>query len=468
MIRRHLVLFPLLALLLAGCAGAGAPPPHDLPVAPAWSAANAAPRGADGAWWQAFGDPVLDRLESAAMADSPDIAVALARVDQARALARAARASRLPSGQLQGTLARQRQSLDSGLGQLTRYVPTLSRTQNQGDVEAGISWDLDLAGGIAAQARGAGADALAAAAGEGAARLAVASEVADAYFAWRGARADLALLQHSRALVAERVRIVGARLRDGDAALREREDADATLAALDAALADAGTAVGVARNRIAVLTGRMAEAPLPELDAIPAEAPIAAAPDPAAGVPADLLRRRPDLVLAEARLTGAHARIGAALAEYWPHVTLQGLFGFASNNLSLIGTDSSNVITGAVGLRWRLFDFGRVDAEVKAARGAEREALASYRGQVLAAGGDVENAFLALSAARTALAAREAADHADAAALTRIDAAAREGETSRFDHAGAEARRIDSARALIAARATLARAVVACHRALGG
>ena len=468
MIRRQLVVvLPLLALL-AGCAGAGAPPPHDLPLAPAWSAANAAPRGADAAWWSAFGDPALDRLESAAMADSPDIAVALARVDQARALARAARASRLPSGQFNGTLARQRQSLDSGLGQLTRYVPTLSRTQNQGDAEAGITWDLDLAGGIAAQARGAGADALAAAAGEGAARLAVAAEVADAYFAWRGARADLALLQHSRALVAERVRIIGARLRDGDAATRERDDADATLAALDAALADAGTAVGVARNRLAVLTGRMAEAPLPELDATPADAPIAAAPDPAAGVPADLLRRRPDLVLAEARLTGAHARIGAALAEYWPHISLQGLFGFASNHLSLMGTDSSNVITGAVGLRWRLFDFGRVDAEVKAARGAEREALASYRGQVLAAGSDVENAFLALGAARTALAARIAADAADASALARIDAAARAGETSRFDDAGAQARRIDSARALVAARTALARAVVACHRALGG
>lgn len=458
----------LAGLLLAGCAGAGAPPARNLPLAPAWSAANAAPRNADAAWWSAFGDPALDHLEAAALADSPDIAVAIARVDQARALARAARASRLPSGQLQGSLARQRQSLDAGLGQLTRYVPTLSRTQNQGDIEAGVTWDLDLAGGLAAQAKGAGADALAAAAGEQAARLAVAAEVADAYFAWRGARADLALLQQSRALVAERARITAAQVRAGDAAARDADAADATLAALDAGLADAGASASVARNRIAVLTGLPAQAPLPELEAIAGDAPIPAAADPAAGVPADLLRHRPDLVLAEARLTGAHLRIGAALAEYWPHITLQGLLGFTSNHLSLIGTDSSNVITGAVGLRWRLFDFGRVDAEVKAARGAEREALAAYRGQVLAAGGDVENAFVALNAARQALAARQAADAAEAAVLDRVRAAAREGETSRIDRVGAEARRIDSARALIAARATLARAVIACHRALGG
>jgi len=458
----------LATLWLTACAGAGPYHAPDLPLAPAWDAANADPRAARADWWHDFGDPQLDRLIAAGLADNADIAGALARLDQARAAAGAAHAARLPSGETQDTVARQRQSIDSGLGRLVPYVPGLSRVQNQGDLGVSVNWDIDFAGGLAGQAHAAQADAEGAHAGLAAAQLATAAAIADAWLAWRHARADRALLLHQRELTDQQVSLVDARVMRGDAARHDGDEAAATLAAIDAVLPDADSAIVIARNRIAILIGRPAGTDLPELDGPPDTAPMPTAGEPAAGTPADLLRQRPDLVLAEARLRASHARIGSALAEYWPKFSLSGLFGFSSNNLALLGGNSANVITGAAGLRWRLFDFGRIDAEVAGARGAEREALAAYRGAVLSAGGEVENGFVTLAAARRRLAARMAADATAEHLLAQARARQRAGDISQFELVVAETRRIDAARGLLAARADVASALVACHRALGG
>lgn len=455
----------LAALFLSGCAGAGVYHTPDAPLPPAWQAANATPREAGAPWWSTFHDPALDRLVSAGLAANTDLAAAMARLDQAQAMARGAQAALLPAAQAQGTLARQRQSTESGLGRLTRYVPTLSRTQNQGDIGVAGSWDIDFAGGLSGARDAARGDALAARAGLDAVRLALAGEIAQTLIEWRMRRADRALLQQTRANLAQIGALTRARIARGDAAAREGDATDADLAAIDAALPDLDTAIGVARNRLAVLTGRPAGAPLPELDS---DGPIPTATDPGAGVPSDLLRARPDVVMAEARLRASHARIGAALSDYWPKFNLSALFGFSANDLSRLPTDSANVVTGALGLRWRLFDFGRVDAEVAAARGAEREALANWRGAVLNAGSDVENAFLALADARRILAARQDADRAQVALLARAQALQARGETGRAELLAAQNRRIDAARGVLAAQAGVASALVQCHRALGG
>ena len=352
MIRKTVAALAL--LLLTACAGAGPYLAPALPLAPAWNAANADPQAAHDPWWHDFGDAPLDRLIAAGLADNADIAGALARLDQARAAAGDAHAARLPAVQTQDSVARQRQSLDSGLGRLTRYVPGLSRVQNQGDLGISATWDIDFAGGLASADHAAQADAVAAHAGLAATRLAIVAEIADAYLAWRSARADHALLLHQREVIDQQF---------SDAARRDGDEANATLAAIDAVLPASDRAVATAQNRLAILTGRPAGSALPELDGIAETAPLPVAREPAAGSPADMLRNRPDLVLAEARLRASHARIGTALAEYWPKFSLSGLFGFTSNDLSLLGGNSANVITGAVGLRWRLFDFGRINAE---------------------------------------------------------------------------------------------------------
>ncbi len=129
-----------------------------------------------------------------------------------------------------------------------------------------------------------------------------------------------------------------------------------------------------------------------------AEASIPVAPGLAeTGTPAEMIRRRPDLIVAERRLAAASARIGVAISEYYPKFSLGGLLGsataIASGNLF---TGAASQALGVLGLRWRLFDFGRIDAQIAAARGQEAEALAAYRLAVLRATEDVENAFSAL------------------------------------------------------------------------
>lgn len=115
------------------------------------------------------------------------------------------------------------------------------------------------------------------------------------------------------------------------------------------------------------------------------------------GTPGDLLRRRPDLIVAERRLAASNARIGTAIAEYYPKLSLSGLIGsttsVSSGNLFTSGAGQA---AGVLGLRWRLFDFGRINAKINLAKGQEAEMLAAYRLAALSATEDVENALSAL------------------------------------------------------------------------
>lgn len=453
------------ALLLAGCSAGTAYRAPPLPVADSWKAAAAAPRPDEGAWWKAFGDPVLDTLVDQALAGNPDIDVALARVEQARAATGFAKAAQLPSATVSGSLARSRQSLEDGLGRLSSYVPGFGRTQDRADLGLNLSWDLDLAGGLRRQSEAARADLVAANAGTQAARLAVVGDLIDTYLGMRGTEGQLAVLERRRAITSERLGIMHRRVARGEAAQNALEEPTALLAALDAVLPQVRGALGVARGRIAILTGRPASTELAELAIA---RPLPDAGDPAAGVPANLLRRRPDLVIAEAQLRASHARVGQALGEYWPKISLAGLLGFATNTLGSFGSGDSMVMQGAVGLRWRLFDFGRVDAEIARARGAEKEALASYRGDVLRAGEQVESAFTRLAAARASLIERQAQEAALARAAERAGKAFAVGEISRDQLRGIEAARLDGSDAVLDARVEVARAVLGCHRALGG
>lgn len=455
----------LAPLALAGCAAGSAYQSPTLPVADAWKATAATARPAPGSWWTSFGDPALDALVAQALAANPDIDVAFARVEQARAAAGMAKASQLPSANVTGSLARSQQSLEDGIGRLARYVPGFGRTQDRAATAIEGVWDIDFAGELRRGREAALADLVAAQAGTDAARLAVVGDLVDTYLGLRGSEAQLAALKARRAIAQERLGIMQRRVTTGEAAANALEEPTATLAVIDALLPQVEAGVAVAKGRLAILVGKPASAELAELGLAK---DIPAAGDPAGGVPADLLRRRPDLVVAEAKLRASHARVGQALGEYWPKISLSGLIGFATNTLSTFGTGDSATVQGAVGLRWRLFDFGRVDAEIRRARGAEREALANYRGAVLRAGEQVESAFARLASARAALASRQAQAAALARAAERAGRAFKVGEISRDQLRAAEAVRLDGVDAVRDAQVELARAVLGCHRALGG
>lgn len=456
---------PGIALLAAGCAAGTAYRPPATPVAAAWRAAPQATPAAIAPWWQAFGDPVLDRLVATALTENLDIEQALARVDQSRAAAAAAGAALLPSGTVDGQAARVQQSTETGLGRVSQYVPDFPRTVNQYQLTTGASWELDLAGGLRRGREAAGAEAQAAEAMGAQMRVTVAAEVADAYVRLR-------VLQQRRAIArgqfdsAKRIlTLTEQRHRLGEATARAVEQARANAATAEADLAPIGAGIEAQLNRLAVLGGREPQADRIGLEA---EAAIPLAPLPGAGSPGDLLRRRPDLVAAERQLAASHARVGVALAEYYPRLSLSGLLGFQAQNAGRLLTGDANVIQGAVGLRWRLFDFKRLDAERDAAEGREREALAAYRQAVLRAAEEVENGYATLGARRTEIAVRTREIDAAGKARAMTDSAWKAGEISLFEL-------IDAERTLLAARDRMAfaqgeaaLAAIACYRALGG
>lgn len=184
--------------------------------------------------------------------------------------------------------------------------------------------------------------------------------------------------------------------------------------------------------------------------------------------PIDVLRRRPDVIAAERHLASSNARIGAALAQYYPTVSLSGLLGYDSLIGNQLFTPSTLEREAVAGLRWRLFDFGKVDAEVAQARGAHAEALALYRKAVLYAADDVENAFTALvqSEAHTQELLREVASLKRARDSSQD--AYRGGVIPLTDVLDADRQLLRAQDELARSRADTARAAVSAFRALGG
>jgi len=328
-------------------------------------------------WWTGFDDPELVRIIGRVLEQNLDLSAALARVAQARAVAREAGARELPEAHLDGTVDALRQSLNSPIGSVARALPGYERDQTLRDVDAGASWEIDLFGGLRRGAEAAGAEAQAAEALKDGVRISVAAEAA--------------------------------------------ASADYVVPAID-------TGDG----------------------------------------PAELLRQRPDVIAAERRLAASNARIGVATAEYYPKVSLTALLGFESLNGAALFNSASFQPEAVGGLRWRLFDFGQVDAEVAQAKGANVEALAEYRQSMLRATEDVENAVVQL----IQLEAQYGELQDEVSANVRARGAAQQqyvaGVVSLLEVLDADRQLLSSRDALAQVHADDARAAVEAFRALGG
>ncbi|MFJ3058668.1 efflux transporter outer membrane subunit [Herbaspirillum sp. NPDC087042] len=417
-------------------------------------------------WWSRFQDPVLDQIIERVLAQNLDLQAALARVQQARAVAGLADAALLPSGSVSAQAARERQSLRSPLGELASHQPGYQRNQTLYDLGAGASWEADLFGGLHRQRDADQASAEAAAADGLGVRVAIAAEAADAYFSLRGAQARLAITEEEIATDTRLSELVALRLQDGLDNRRELALAQAQLASARAALTPLRTVIELQRNRLDVLMGQVPSSSATTLTGI--ATPIATAPALSTlPAPAALLRRRPDVMAAERRLAASHARIGVAMAEYYPKLSLSGLLGFESlSSLTLSGQTFQPL--AVAGLRWRLFDFGRVDAEVAQARGANAEALARFRQAMLKATEDVENALVTETQLDERLQALRAHRAATAEALEAARDAFEGGTASQLDVLQQQRQLLDAGDQLALAQADAARASVGSFRALGG
>jgi NodT family efflux transporter outer membrane factor (OMF) lipoprotein len=342
-------------------------------------------------WWMGFHDPELTQIVKRALDRNLDLAAAMTRVQQARAAARGAGAQRLPSGNLYASTTTLYQSTESMTGRLASNMPGYSRTQNYYDLGFMASWETDLFGGLRRGAEAATAEAQAAEARQTGTRITVAAEAADAYMQIRGAQARLHFANDQIATDNHLVELVQQRRDAGVASDRELAQAQAVLSQAKATIPLITVSLEAQLNRLDVLMGAQPGTYAAELT------PVADIPDvPVISdfeTPTDLLRRRPDIIAAERMVAASNARIGQALAEYYPKLSISGIVGSQALAPAHLFEQQGFQPVSLVGLRWRLFDFGSVAAEVKQARGANAEALLQYRSSVLHAAEDVEDAF---------------------------------------------------------------------------
>jgi len=348
-------------------------------------------------WWEGFGDPQLTQLVQRVLSQNLDLAVAMARVDQARAVAREAGAVRLAQGSLDGQVIRQRQSQESAEGELASHQPGYDRSQTLSDIGAGASWELDLAGGLKRGERAALQEAQAAQASNAGVRVSVVAEAADAYLRIRGAQQRIRVAEQQVSNQTDLLGLVDKRLNQGIGTQREVAQARAVLQQAKTTLPPLRTELAVQLNRLDVLVGATPGTYARELMASSAQDYNYQVPQISANIaPSQMLRRRPDVIAAERRLAASNERIGQATAEFYPKVSLGGLLGFDSLHSGSLFTGQAFQPQAMLGLHWRLFDFGRVDAEVAQANGANAQALAEYRQSMLHASEDVENAVVTL------------------------------------------------------------------------
>jgi len=417
-------------------------------------------------WWTGFRDPELTRIVKRALDQNLDLAAAMTRVQQARAAAQGAGARRMPSGNLYASTTTLYQSTESMTGRLASHLPGYSRPQNYYDLGFIASWETDLFGGLKKGAQAATAEAQAAEASQTGTRITVAAEAADAYIQIRGAQARLNFAKEQVATDEHLVELVQQRRGAGIASDRELAQAQALLSQAKATIPLLTVSLETQLNRLDVLMGAQPGTYAAELSSV---ADIPDVPEISAyGAPTELLRKRPDIIAAERMVAASNARIGQALSDYYPKLSLSGIVGSQALAPAHLFEQQGFQPISVVGLRWRLFDFGAVAAEVKQARGANAEALIQYQSSVLHAAEDVEDAFslLVQSENRRNEILREIAE------LQRVRDLSEQSYT-----AGVIALTdvLDAHRQLLAAkddlaveRESAARAAVGSYRALGG
>jgi NodT family efflux transporter outer membrane factor (OMF) lipoprotein len=427
-----------------------------------------APAGAELAtWWTGFGDPQLTRYVTLALEQNLDLAQASARVAQARAGLGAATAALLPSGNISGQAARAYQSVETPLGQVLNATPGFDRYGNSYEADFSASWELDVFGGLRRGREAALADYQASEAGALATRLAVAAQTADIYITIRGLQARLKVARQQVQTQQDLLATIKLLYGKGLAPELQVKQADGALAQVQASVPVLETGLDAAMNALDVMLGAQPgthRAELMEDREIPSAPQIAATE-----TPGELLRRRPDLIVAERRLAASNARIGVAIAEYYPKLSLSGLIGSAT---SVAGgnlfTSGANQAAGVLGLRWRLFDFGRINAQIQQAKGQQAEMLAAYRLAALHATEDVENAFSALVKREEQTAVLDRGVDSLGRARAASFAAYQKGVVSLIEVLQADENLLRASDERAQAQTESARAAVAAFKALGG
>ncbi|MFT3820925.1 MAG: efflux transporter outer membrane subunit [Rubrivivax sp.] len=400
--RRRALLIAAAGGALAGCASAPRYERPQVELPAAWAAPQpwregrpedaAAPKGP---WWLRFDDAALDELVRRALADSPNAALAAARLAQARAVLAGASAALLPQIGLSERAARQKISANRPL---TRYdSENFSTVQNDWQLAMSVSYEIDVAGRVRSSVDAAAAGAAQAAADAENLRLLLATDLATAYFNLRAVDAELDVLDRALALQRRALELVRKRYELGAATgldlAQQQSLLDTTLVQVELLRRQRGSF----EHAIATLVG----VPAPGF-ALAADLRAAAVPVVPLGVPSDLLERRPDVAAAERAVAASNAQIGVARAAYFPSLTLGGSAGFDSRSLATLLDAPSLLWSLGLAATQLVFDGGRVRAGVAAAEAAHAAATAGYRRVVLQAVQEVQDGIDGLAALQRA------------------------------------------------------------------
>ncbi|MDO8775997.1 MAG: efflux transporter outer membrane subunit, partial [Burkholderiaceae bacterium] len=265
------------------------------------------------AWWNAFNDPILSQLINRALEQNLDLAQANARIEQARAGLGAANAALLPSATVNGQAARARQSLETPLGQVLNSAPSYNRYGSAYEANLNAGWELDVFGGLRRGKEAAFADYQASQAGAIATRLAVVAQTADLYISIRGLQARLEIARQQVDTRQQLLTTIEHLYAKGLAAELQLNQTQGALNQAQATVPVLQAGIDTAMNALDVMLGKAPGTYSAQLTKL---APIPEVPGLSdMGAPADLLRRRPDLIVAERRLAASSARIGEAMSE---------------------------------------------------------------------------------------------------------------------------------------------------------
>ena len=343
----------------------------------------ALPLRADTSWWQQFDDPVLDQLETQARDANPDVRVAIARYDQARAAFSDVALDRYPIV-----------TADASLDKRKEVIPGFSdKPVAITTYRAGFDafWELDFFGRIRSEVRAARANAESYRESLADIRIVVAAEIARHYFELRGWQQRLAVAERNLENQRETLRLTRVRREAGIGEEFDVASAAARVAAIEASLPPIRAAIAENENHLAVLIGRRPR----ELgvDLSPRSYP-ALAKELSVGDYESSLRRRPDVRAAERQLAAAEAREGVARADLFPRITVGGFLGFIAGRGNLFGKTDSRAWAVTPALTWSAFDIGSARARLRGAKAGTREAEAVYEQTVLRALEETENAFV--------------------------------------------------------------------------
>jgi NodT family efflux transporter outer membrane factor (OMF) lipoprotein len=419
---------PIITLAASGLvAGCLVGPDYERPAAPTpprfkeaegWKLGEPQDTADRGDWWAIYNDPVLDELERAIDISNQNLRAAEAAYRQARAVVAEARAGLFPTLSVTGSGTRSGQGGTRGSSFITTAGGAAISTGGGGrggsqstiDLAADASWSVDLWGRIRRTVESDVATAQASAADLANARLSAQAQLATLYFELRAADEQKRLLDAAVDAFTQSLQITRNQYTAGVVGQADVVTAETQVEQTRAQ----AVAVGVQRanfeHAIATLIGKppadVAVAPTPLAMAVPVAPP---------GVPSRLLERRPDIAAAERRMASTNAQIGAAVAAFYPDLTLTASYGFASSGLSKLLRASNSFWSVGSQLAETVFDAGLRSAQVEAARAVYDETVATYRQTVLTGFQQVEDELAALR-----ILAQEAEVQANAVRLARL------------------------------------------------